>query len=109
MAGRLGPGSLPQNVVQLPQTGGGNGGGGDNMETRLARLEASFEHSASDLKEARGDLKDIRDRMVKLEERVSHLPGKGFIVSVVMTVFALFAMYSQFHEQIAGAVRLQRF
>jgi hypothetical protein len=35
--------------------------------------------------EVRTDMKEIRDRMATLEERVRHLPSKEFIVAVVTT------------------------
>ena len=49
----------------------------------VARLQTQHEHFQQDLRETRGDVKDARDRLARLEERVSHLPGKGFIVAVV--------------------------
>jgi hypothetical protein len=49
----------------------------------VARLQTQQEHFQQDLRETRTDVKDSRDRLARLEERVSHLPGKGFIVAVV--------------------------
>ena len=38
-----------------------------------------------DVRELHADMRDVRDRMTKLEVRVEHLPSKGFIVLVVTT------------------------
>ena len=38
----------------------------------------------SDLGEMRADMKDIRDRMARLEVRVDHLPSKDFIVTGIV-------------------------
>ena len=70
----------------------GSGGGGDSgrtidMEPRVAVLEAHVGHIKEDLssikvasERTRSELTEARIQLGKLEQRVSHLPGKGFIV-----------------------------
>lgn len=80
-----------------PSDDGGNSG---DMEPRLARLEAHMEHAQSDLTGLKGDVRDIRDRLARLEEKVSHLPGKGFIVGSTVTTLALITALIAFQEQV---------
>lgn len=71
-----------------------SGGGSDiltNMEANIAKLEAASGYIQRDVTELRTDVRDARERLAKLEERVSHLPGKGFIVSVVTTALVIAA------------------
>lgn len=65
------------------------------MEARVAKLEANVEHIQRDVgelrqdsRELKADIREVRERLARLEEKVSHLPGKGFIVSVVMLALA---------------------
>jgi hypothetical protein len=53
------------------------------MLTEIAKLQSDGEYIKRDLGETRSDMKDIRDRMARLEVRVDHLPSKGFIVTVI--------------------------
>jgi hypothetical protein len=53
----------------------------------IARLRSEGEHTQRDLGELRNDMRDLRDRMARLESRVDHLPRKGFIVgSLVLSL-----------------------
>lgn len=85
--GRGGRGPLPP---------GGDGPTFDDMEPRVAKLEASVAHIERDVGEVRADLKviggtmaDARERLARLEERVAHLPGKGFIVTCTTITLGL--------------------
>lgn len=79
------------NIVPGPWKGLKSGGGDgtfDGMEARVAKVEASVAHLERDMAEARADLRGLRDtvtdirvRLGRLEEKVAHLPGKGFIVT----------------------------
>jgi hypothetical protein len=53
----------------------------------IAKIQADGEHLKRDVGEMRTDMRDLRDRMARLEVRVDHLPSKEFIVTV--TVIAL--------------------
>jgi hypothetical protein len=55
------------------------------MLTEIAKLQSDGEYTKRDLGEMRTDMRDVRDRLARLEERIGHLPGKGFIVIVVTT------------------------
>ena len=55
----------------------------------IAKLQNDGEYLKRDLGEVRTDMKDIRDRMATLEERVKHLPSKEFIVIVVTTCLVI--------------------
>jgi hypothetical protein len=57
--------------------GDGTSGG---MEARIAKLEADMEH----VKKSIDRLVDVPTKLAVLEERVSHLPGKGFIVTAAI-------------------------
>jgi hypothetical protein len=55
------------------------------MLVEIAKIQSDGEYIKRDLGEVRTDVRDVRDRLARLEERVTHLPGKGFIVAVVTT------------------------
>jgi hypothetical protein len=57
--------------------------------TEVAKLQSDGEYLKRDLGEARLDMRDVRDRMAKLEVRVDHLPSKEFIVTVTSIALAL--------------------
>jgi hypothetical protein len=57
----------------------------DILLTEMAKLQSDGEYLKRDMGELRTDMRDVRDRLARLEERVLHLPGKGFIVVVVTT------------------------
>ncbi|MGU3539477.1 hypothetical protein [Methylobacterium sp. A54F] len=64
-----------------PPTGGGTP---PDME-RIAKLETWMEVVRTDVAALKADIRDVRDRSIKLEERVSHLPTKGWAVGVILT------------------------
>ena len=68
----------------------------EGMGARVAKLVSDVSHLAADMSDVRATLRemgkdfaDMRVRVAKLETKVDHLPGKGFIVSVVATGLAL--------------------
>lgn len=56
----------------------------DVVLVEIAKLQSDGEYLKRDLSETRADMRDIRDRMTRLEVRVDHLPTKGFIVTAVI-------------------------
>jgi hypothetical protein len=56
----------------------------DVVLIEIAKIQSDGEYLKRDLGEVRGDMRDIRDRMARLEVRVDHLPTKGFIVGAVI-------------------------
>jgi hypothetical protein len=57
--------------------------------TEVTRLQTQQEFVQRDVAEARTDLRDVRDRIIKLEVIVTHLPSKGFIIAVVTTALVI--------------------
>ncbi|WP_295846497.1 hypothetical protein [Tardiphaga sp.] len=55
----------------------------------IVKLQSDAEYIKRDVSELRTDFRDVRDRLARLEERVLHLPGKGFIVVVVTTALVI--------------------
>lgn len=43
-----------------------------------------------DIKILKDDVRDVRDRILKLEETVRHLPSKMFIVTTIITCLTVF-------------------
>jgi hypothetical protein len=92
----------PETAAALPQ-----GRTSDLLLIEVAKLQSDGEYIKRDLgelrselrsemrdvrgeiKELRGELGGVRDCLTRLEERVAHLPGKGFIVAVVSTALVL--------------------
>lgn len=62
---------------------------GDILLTEVAKLQTDGEYVKRDIGELRSDMRDVRDRLSRLEERVGHLPSKGFIVAVVTTALVI--------------------
>ena len=77
------------------------------MDARLAKLEANVSFIEKSLGETRTDVRDIRDRTIRLEEKVNHLPSKGFIVTVVATVFALLTAAIIFQDKLSVLIARQ--
>ena len=51
---------LERRVVQLERTGAGGAGYDDGMEARVAKLQAGLEHIQSDMKDLKGDVREVR-------------------------------------------------
>ncbi len=78
-------------------SGGGTSGG---MEGRVAKLEAHVDTLRSDVAAIKKDVSDIRVSFATLSERVSHLPGKGFVITATTTTVALLTGVVVFGEKI---------
>ena len=61
----------------------------DLVPVQIAKLQSDAEYIKRDVSELRVDVRDVRDRLARLEERVIHLPGKGFIIVVVTTAMVI--------------------
>ncbi len=55
----------------------------------IAKLQSDAEYIQRAVAEARPAMRAVRDRLARLKERVSHLPGKGFVVVVVTTALLI--------------------
>lgn len=77
-----------------PNYKGGGGEPPDNMQARIAKLEGQFEKLNEKVDQLRIDT-------AVLKEKVSNLPGKGFIVTATVSALALFSALILFKEKIA--------
>lgn len=57
----------------------------DVLQTEVTKIQVDGEYTKKFLNELQADMRDMRDRMAKLEVKVDHLPSKGHIVAVVTT------------------------
>lgn len=102
MRANLGPGHAPP---QLSVVGGNKSGAAgrppdDPMEARVAKLETTIGYIERDVSEMRSDMKDVRDRLGRLETNVSHLPSKGFIWTAVLLALAVVGALTALQGQI---------
>ena len=84
-------------------SGGGTSGG---MEARLAKLESDMEYVKRDVGELRPDVKDVRERLSRLEVAVSSLPTKTWGVSALMLLLTLIAALVLFQDEIRRIAHL---
>ncbi len=61
----------------------------DVLQTEVTKIQVDGEYTKKFLGELQTDMRDMRDRMARLEVRVDHLPSKGFIVGVVVLALTL--------------------
>ncbi len=80
------------------------GGGMDGLEPRVAKLEAHVEHIVRDLGDVKPDVRDMRDRLIAIEETVKHLPRKGYINKAVTAAVVLLGLFITFQAQIQSLV-----
>ena len=79
-----------------------------DMERHLATMEAHVEHIRNEVASLKADLKDVGERMRRLDEKVSRLPGKSFAVSAALLALALLAALIAFQAKVQaflGAAR----
>jgi hypothetical protein len=62
------------------------------IEAAVARTEANLVHLDRGVSETPADVKDVRDRLARLEANVARLPGRGFILFAVMIAVAVVAI-----------------
>jgi hypothetical protein len=79
------------------KSGGGGGNSGD-MERRLTLVEDA-------VRDLRRDTGEIKVDVATLKERIAHLPGKGFIVSVSLTSLIVITALITFADKIQSAIR----
>lgn len=82
-----------QDVDTYYRNGGGNGGGDDMLEVRVAKLEADVENIKINLSEARLDIREltknssstktdvstILQKLVDIDDKLSNKAGKDFV------------------------------
>lgn len=67
------------------------------MDSRIAKLESDIEYVKRDVGELRLDMKDVRERTLKIEERMA---TKAFVFSVYGIVSVLLAAIMLFQSQL---------
>ncbi|MBW3098653.1 hypothetical protein [Pseudohoeflea coraliihabitans] len=72
----------------------------NGLEARVASLEAYTDAIRSDVAAIKPDVKDSRERLVRIEERVSALPTKGYINTAVVGAITLIGAFIAFQAQI---------
>jgi outer membrane murein-binding lipoprotein Lpp len=93
------------------QTGALKSGGGDGtsggMEARVARLEADVDYIKrdvgelkADVRSVKGDVTAIRIDLARLDERVTHLPTKWFVVTSLTGIVGMFTVLSIFGDKV---------
>jgi outer membrane murein-binding lipoprotein Lpp len=83
--------------------GGPGGPYSDDMEARVAKLEAEIALVARDTSAMRPDLASARERLAAIEVKVDHLPGKGFMVTaLLLTLTVISALIAYFSYIIAA-------
>lgn len=83
----------------------GGGGTYDGMEARVARLESDVEHIKSDIGEMKQSLRTVQDGVselriafARIDERVAHLPSKGFLIACVLAALTVLAAITVFQD-----------
>jgi hypothetical protein len=61
------------------------------LQKSVAQLAIKNEHVTKSTDGHGTKIDDMRDRLARLETRVDHLPGKGFIATVAIGIIALIA------------------
>ncbi len=61
----------------------------DVLQTEIAKIQVDGDYTKKFLGELQTDMRDMRDRMARLEVEVKHLPSKGFIVVVVTAALVI--------------------
>ncbi len=70
------------------------------IQKDVATLTERTSGLADGIKDARDDMRDVRDRLRAAEVKIDHLPGKGFIVAVVVTALIFLGALFGFQEEI---------
>lgn len=75
-----------------PQHGNGNGGG-DDMQSRVAKLEADVEYIKRDISEIKSDVKAIDSRLTKIETGIGSIKTTIKASTAVISVVLAFCAY----------------
>ena len=72
------------------------------MEERIAKMEATVDQIDRNVSRMAPDLANVRERMATIEERVSHLPSKGYIVTATTISLVLVAALFTFLDNVGS-------
>lgn len=59
------------------------------MNERIAKLETLMDVVRGDVSDLKKDVREVRETVARLDERVKHLPTKGWAVGAVVTLVGL--------------------
>lgn len=97
----------PANAQPGPLHSGGSAGKVDYMEARIASIEAHVDHMRDDIGDIRLDLREITKSAAsvsgevrELDNRIAHLPGKGWIFTALLIFTAAICATIIYLEQI---------
>jgi hypothetical protein len=76
----------------------------DIVLVEIAKIQLDGDYLKRDLTETRNDMRDIRDRMARLEVRVDHLPSKGFIVGAVIAALTIIGAFVTIAPKVQSAL-----
>ena len=76
------------------------------IEATVARTEANVVHLDRGVSETPGDVKDVRDRLARLEANVARLPGRGFVISAVLITIAVLTAVTLFQNKLMAILGL---
>ena len=83
LEGEVGAGAEAPPPPPLPPSG--SDGNGDGMEQRVTKLEEKLDKVTESLGE-------VRERLVAVETKIDHLPGKGFVVTVTIAALTMLSL-----------------
>ncbi|HGH4714084.1 TPA: hemolysin XhlA [Enterobacter roggenkampii] len=78
--------------VHTLRYGNGNGGG-DDMQSRVARLESDVEYIKRDITEIKSDIKSIDSRLSEIENGVKSMKTTFKASSAILSVVFAFCVY----------------
>lgn len=87
---------LKDQLERVDQIGSG-GGGGSSMDQRLSRLESQYDRLDD-------RIVGLRDEVVRIGERMNHLPTKEYMLSVVAGSLTIIAALIAFADKIRALV-----
>ncbi|MFQ6250441.1 hemolysin XhlA [Yersinia enterocolitica] len=72
---------------------GGGSGGGDDMQIKVAKLEAHIEYIRRDIEELKTDVKSIDGRLTTIETGISSLKTTFKATGVIVSLVFAFCVY----------------
>lgn len=100
----LNPYTATAEAAPLPSNPFGGGDGGDGMDAWQTSVEKrldSLDRHASSIETGVGDM---RERLVRVETKVEHLPSKGYIDARLLVMLAVIAALIAFGDQLRALI-----
>jgi uncharacterized coiled-coil protein SlyX len=77
-----------------------------NVEAKISAQDAELRGLSARVDKAEPKLEDLMQKIVRLDERVSHLPSKEYIVRIALGTLALIGAIVVFSNQIRSFFHL---